>query len=273
MTFDESGLWARVMPAVAARLGIPSLDLPHADTIGPAAITGAAYTKMAVFGSRAASRLTEAGVARDRIVETGAPRFDDLVRSVGLHPTSGSIGRRVVLASQPLTGEMTPTTKMDVLRATLAIAAELATVEIVVVPHPLETDSIVRDELLARDLPAGVSVRFAQRGDLYKELPDALVLVTEWSSSVLEAAAAGVPAVVARFDDGPDLLSFVADGLALKANSVMNAAAIGARLAERGARDALVGKAREAVTSYVGPLDGRASERTAELVSQLAGLA
>jgi hypothetical protein len=268
-TFDESGLWARVLPAVADRHHVPSLDLPHADTISAAAISGAAYTRMAVFGQRAALRLVEAGISRERIVETGAPRFDDLLQRLKSGSDTLGPGRRVLLASQSLIGENTRQVKAGVLAAAIRIAESVAPAEIVVIPHPLEADTVLHDELEHLRLPDGVRISFRPAGELYRELPGAFCLVTGWSSSVLEAAIALVPAVIADVSGQPHPMSYIEDGLALEAPDATAASEIGRRLLDEEDRSAVVMRAHVALVQFIGPLDGRASERAADLILEL----
>jgi len=217
VAFDEVGTWARLLPAVGRRFGVPTLDLPHAEAADPVAIRGAGYDRMAVYGPRAALVLDAAGIPRERVVEIGAPRFDLLVAEA--EAESGSApgsGHRVVFAAQYVQGAMTRELVELSFLGALAAAEVLAPSELVVVPHPAEQAGLAASIAGAHAPPAGVAVRIARAGGLHAELPGATLLLTGWSNSVFEAALAGVPAITVS-PPGVAPVDFAAEGLALAA--------------------------------------------------------
>ena len=110
MTFDEIGRRSRLIGPVASRFGVPSLDLPHAEAADPHAIQGAQYDMFGVFGRRAREVLMQAEIPDDKIREIGPARFDALI---GRQRAPLASPRRVVFASQWLTGQMTAAVKPD----------------------------------------------------------------------------------------------------------------------------------------------------------------
>lgn len=265
---DEVGTWARLLPAVAHRYGIPSLDLPHAEAADSTAIRGAGYDRMAVYGPRAAEIVVAAGIDPGRITQIGAPRFDPLV---GL--TTSPARRdpcRVVFAAQYLQRSMTRELLEHAYLGAVAAAEVNAPAEVVVVPHPAEQPGLMQGIVDAHTAPSGVAVRLAAGDSLHAELATATLLVTGWSNAVLEAAICGVPAVtVAPVGVAP--VDFAADGLALSGADAADVAAAARRLQDPVARAEVVGRARRAVISRLGALDGRASERAARIMLQMAG--
>jgi hypothetical protein len=280
VAFDEVGTWARILPAVATRHGIPSLDLPHAEAADADAIAGAAYDRMAVYGPRAASVLRRAGIRAGRIVEIGAPRFDALAgrsgggngadragAADGADEPSEPATRRVVFAGQYPTDALTSEMIMSGLWSAIAAAERVAPAEVVAVPHPAEPRGLLRGLASQVRPPNGVTLRIAD-GDLHHSLADAWLVVTCWSNSVLEAALLGVPAITVHAP-GAAPVDFSADGLASAASGPEEAARIAAELLDPRARRRLTSRASVAVRERLGPELGHASFRAAQLIADL----
>jgi hypothetical protein len=263
VAFDEVGTWARLLPAVAQADGVVSLDLPHAEAADAAAIRGAGYDRMAVYGARAAGVLRAAGVEDHRIVEIGAPRFDRLVQA-SRHAAPAAERRKVVFAAQYETGRMTRALLEATQRAAFEVARAVAPAELVLVPHPAAGEPVRLPEP-----QAGVGVRLAP-GGLHHELLGAWLLITGWSNSVFEAAIAGVPAMTVA-PPGTAPVAYASDGLALDAADPPAAVAEAMRLLDPEAHRTMVERARAALESRLGPLDGAATERAAGLVRELIG--
>lgn len=261
VAFDEIGTWARLLPAVGRAAGIGSLDLPHAEAADTTAIRGAGYDRMAVYGTRAAEVLRAAGVAPDRIVQIGAPRFDPLIAALRGGVTAGD-RRRIVYAAQYVTGRMTPPLLAATRQAALAAARAAAPAELVLVPHPAAGEALSLPEP-----SAGIGLRLAP-GGLHGELPGAWLLVTGWSNSVFEAALAGVPALTVA-PPGVAPVDFASEGLSIGAADPEAAAAEALRLLDPDAHRAAVERARGALESRIGPLDGAATRRAAALIREL----
>jgi len=264
LAFDEIGTWARLLPAVAWRFGVPSLDLPHAEAADAIAIQGAGYDRMAVYGSRAAAVLRAARIPPDRIVEIGAPRFDSLVAAMA----DGSPQverRRVVYAAQYESGAMTSQVMALGLRAALVVAGIAAPAELVIVRHPAADQGPAH---LGADPPTGVAVRVAGIDGLHAELPGAWTMVTGWSNSVFEAAIAGVPTISVA-PPGASPIDFPREGLAIAARDEASAAEAAYALLDPATRDAAVARARSGLAARLGPLDGRSTERAAHLAIEM----
>jgi hypothetical protein len=264
VAFDEIGTWARLLPAVARRFAVPSLDLPHAEAADATAIEGAGYDRMAVYGSRAAAVLVAAGIAAERIIEIGAPRFDPLIAAIASDASPTGQRRRVVFAAQYETGAMTPQLLALGMRGALAVAGAASPAELVIVPHPADP----RRHDFGAEAPDGVAVRLAGGEGLHGELPGAWVMVTGWSNSVFEAAIAGVPSIsVAPVGSSP--VDFAAQGLAIAAIDEVSAAEAASALLDPATRQAAVARARAGLAERLGPLDGRATERAARLALEM----
>lgn len=269
--FSESGLLARTVPAAAHGRGITAVDLPHAEAADPSGTAGAGYDGFAVYGPRSRQTLELAGVPAARIVEVGPLRYDGLIAHGATQPRTDP--RTVLFASQPSDPRrpaIHPDVKRGALAAALAATHAVAPAELVVLPHPTEPPGEAEsflDELA--DTPAA---RVERERELHDLLPRAWLLVTASSQSVFEAVVSGVPAMTVNPTDRPDPVSFAADGIAIGVRTPDEAAAAASALVGPGAREAVVAGAREALGDRIGPLDGRAAERTAAWLASLVGV-
>lgn len=276
VAYSEVGVWSRLVPEVAHGHGIRAVDLPHAEAADPWSVAGIAYDAAAVYGPASAKVMHLAGVPDDRVVQVGSVRYDALAMRVrqadaDAGPDAKAI-RRIVFASQPAksSGPMTRDIKVAALRAAVAAAAAIAPAELVVRPHPVESDSVVEDALRGMPRPGGVDVRIERQVDLHDLLPGAFMLITAWSQSVLEATIAGVPSVTVNPTGRPAPVTFAEEGLASEAVDEDSAAAAARALSAPGGREFAIARARAALHRHVGELDGRAAERSAELILRLA---
>jgi hypothetical protein len=265
IAYDEIDAWGRLLAAASRTRGIPSLDLPHAEAVDVAAIRGAAYDVMAVFGPRAANVLAAANVSA-RVVQVGAARFDGLIHQRKREMTSPL---RIVLAGQYLGGSMTEAVSIAVLDAALAAARAIAPSVVQVLPHPMESPARWERLLGSRPPPRGVDARVEREAELQSLLPGAAMLVTGWSNSVYEATLSGVPSITVHVLGGAAPMPFAEEGIAVEARTPSQAADLGARLIDPMAREQLLTGATAALQQHLGPIDGRATERTAKVVSEL----
>lgn len=270
--FDEVGTWSRIVPAVARHARIPSLNLPHAEAGDPIAIAGADYDHFGVFGPQAARVLTRAGIPADRIVETGAPHFDGLV-SRGVPEALASArdeARRILFAAQYVQGAMTLAGLEACHRGALAAAAAVGSAEVVVLPHPVQPAGQIEAIVARVPVPAGVAVRVERPGRLQELIDDAWLLVTGWSNSAFEAAIRGVPTLMVDVEHVSPV-AYVAEGLAIGVGTETAAAAAARALLDPEFRTATLARSSAALAEHLGPLDGRSSERIAELILALSG--
>lgn len=273
--FDEKGTWSRLLPAVGRSAGVPSLNLPHAEAADAPAIAGVDFDRMAAYGPRARAVLEAAGVPSDRIVEIGAPLFDDLgaadrspAAGTGARAGTGDGPRRVVLAAQYVQGRLTEAGLEACVTAALAAAGAVAPSELVVVPHPLEQRGLVASLAARHEAPGGVTVSIDRSG-LHAALRDAWLMVTGWSNSVFEAGLAGVPSLLVDAEDIAPV-TYAADGLGIGVSTDEAAATAARSLLDPATRTATLERARRALETHLGPLDGQASARAARLALEMA---
>jgi hypothetical protein len=266
-TFNEVARWSRLLPSAARRHGIPSLDIAHAEMADEIAIRGVDFDRYAVFGEQAAGVLRRAGVAAARIAPVGAPRFDQLIaRHAG--PPHMPTTRRIVFASQWLNGAMSRQVKRATLQIALDASSAAAPVEVIIRPHPIERDTII-DEVLAEFKAAGVAARVERSGRLYDTLDGAWLLMTGWSNAVFEGLLSNVPALCINATGGSWPVPFVESGVALGAIDPESARRAVAGLTGEEEWLAALARGRAAAERHLGPLDGRAAERVADLIGEM----
>lgn len=264
VTYDEIDAWGRLICAVAAPRGIRVVDLPHAEAVDVEAIRGVTYDAMGVYGPRAARVLEAAGVRSERIAIVGPAGFDALAPAAS---QSADVPPRVVMAGQYRGRAMTDALRSSILASAVAAADSVdATLE--VVPHPTESPSSW--EPLVASLPSPPrAIRIVTGAGLHDRLPGAALLVTGWSNSVYEAVLAGVPAVTVHPAAGEPPMPFAAEGIATEVHDRDEAAAAAPRLVAEPGRSAVLARARAALADHLGPLDGHAAARSADLVARL----
>jgi len=260
--YDEIDAWSRLVAAVAARRGIVTVDLPHAEAADAEAIRGVGYDLMGVFGPRAARVVGAAGVDPARVRIVGPAAFDAIVLA---EPRRVDEPPRVVMAAQYRNRLMTDDVRAGILDAAAASAAAIGAV-LKVCPHPVE--SLDAWTAAADRTAAGrrVVIDVEPTGSLHRLLPGAALMVTGWSNSVFESVLAGVPALTVHLLPGDPPVSFASEGIAAEAKTADEAARIAPSLASEPGRSSSVARARTALEAHLGPLDGRAAERTADLL-------
>jgi CDP-glycerol glycerophosphotransferase (TagB/SpsB family) len=265
--------------AVARLLGIPSLVLDHgltADIQQPRGFLDLFADKMANWGDGNRELLLRHGLAPDRLVVTGAPKFDAslqaargsrarLCQELGIDPQQ----RLVVYAAHPdvLWYTSRDWHQWELVSLLGQALAEIPNCQLVLRPHP--SDKTLCQEHLPGDLKSEAVI--ARDANLYNLLIHCDLLITETSTVGLEAMLFDKPVMILNLRGRPDLVPYVERGAALGVYDLPDLAqAIQAALDEEAVRERL-GVARKAFTSYyLDRLDGRSSERVVGLILQMA---
>jgi hypothetical protein len=274
------------LAAAAARAGCDVYTVSHANLIVDFEIP--AEQRIFVLSttfvqSEHEKRMYEArGWDASHIEVTGTPRYDALMRP---RLVSNAMPRRILFcpgvlyAHSPdhvgyagLHVECYGGVQSPVFKAILK-AAEECPVELIIKPHHAGLAGPYRDFIRAQGTSARVSVldHRVDLSDLFMEA-DALI-VTYWSTVIVEAALAGVPALFVRFRHAPSraleeyaatgLVSVVRDQKSLEAEIDAISRKGRALFAERAVASSL--------DAYLGPRDGHAAWRvTARLLDAVA---
>ena len=285
LTYAEAGGWGRALVLEARRRGIPSVGLQHgfiyrqwlnylheADEIERDAATGGfpAPTMTLVFDEYAADHLRRNGrLPSSAIRVTGSPKLDALIQDLRSLPPDAVAERRRLAGLGPSDTLVLVTTKQrearDVLPALVAAAEKLPNTKLVIKPHPAETEGVYDD------LAAGHRhvIVVAKSTPLAPLLAASRALITVNSTLALDAAVAGVPALVIGLPN--NLSPFVDAGALAGANSAAEIAGQLERiLYDEGFRQQLERARRGFLEQYAMRSDGTAAARSAEAVLEVA---
>jgi hypothetical protein len=155
------------------------------------------------------------------------------------------------------------------LHATLTAAGRVAPAHVRIAPHPIGPPGLAERWLATARVPHGVTVEVGALEGLHPAMLDSDVLITVTSQSVLEAAVVGIPALAIQPPGPAYRFSYAEEGVAEVATT---AEELGERIAALRlpiAAAAAVETARAAVGRHLGPMDGRAAQRTADLMAEL----
>ncbi len=275
---DNADQRCRLYALLGRQLGIPVLIVQQG-------LVGGNYgdwrflcaDKIAAMGETSAELIAQQGVARDTIVITGHPGFDmlntmDPARRSTVRNTLGVPQGHalVVFASQPyVPGAFASTAaRRTLLREVAEAAVALPGTTFVVKPHPCDT---VRE---ARRLFAAAPVKIVDPAlDIRPLIASADVLVTFFSTSALQALAAGTPVINLVQADGGSSNPYVNSGATWVARSACELKElIGSLIGPM--RDRLVREREPARLKFVQEWaytpDGAAANRVARLADTLA---
>jgi hypothetical protein len=282
--YAESSGWGRAAIAACRAHGVPTVALQH----------GIVYPKYysyrhdpdeqdcprpdrtAIFGEAAGRLLRDrGGYAPASLVPTGSPKFDDLVRGARERDRAALRARLGVGPGERLLGvasrfqaiRRTHQAIGPVFAAFVRAVESLPGVHAVVKPHPAEPPGAY-DAVLAAE--RSTRVRVVSGVDLVDLLHAADALVTVESLSAVEALVLGRAVVVLNMPT--HLRELVDQGVAVGVgggedpSAVLRAVLFDAATAQR------LAAARERyLTDFAMGVDGRATERIAELVREAAG--
>lgn len=285
LTYAEAGGWGRALVLEARRRRIPSVGLQHgfiyrqwlnyrheADEIEQDASTAGfpAPTVTLVFDEYAADHLRRHGrLPSPSIRVTGSPKLDALMQELQARPTEAVAEGRRLAQLDPSDALVLVTTKQrearHVLPALVAAAERLPNTRLVIKPHPAETEGVYDDVMAGRRqvvvIPKGTP--------LAPLLGASRALVTVNSTLALDAAVAGIPALVIGLPN--NLSPFVDAGALAGADSTAEIAGQLERiLYDEGFRQQLERARRVFLEQYAMRSDGTAAARSAEAVLEVA---
>lgn len=228
---------------------------------------------MATSGERQRRQLVAHGTPPERAVVTGQPRYDRLY-APGAAERTVDARRRLSLDAEATHALFALQPRHDEWYQRAVIGAVLAHpgLHLVVRPHPAGPPVDY-----AALTPAGAEgrVRVERAASIYDLLDACDLLVTQYSTTVIEAAILGLPVISADFSGAHEITGFVSSGLARLARTPAEVQALVGEIAARGRRGTAGAAvpAPGAVREFNGPADGRAAERVAALVRDVAARA
>jgi hypothetical protein len=284
LTYAEAGGWGRALLLEARRRGIPSIGLQHGfiyrqwlnylhepDEMRSEGDTGGfpVPTVTLVFDAYAAEHLRQSGrFAPERVRVTGSPKLDSLVDGMS-RVSSEAIARirRDVNAAMDDVIVLLTTKQREaahILPALVSAAETVPNVLLLIKPHPGETADVYASVATGRSR-VRIAPKDAPLGPL---LAASRVLVTVNSTVALDAAVAGVPALVVGLPN--NLSPFVEAGMLAGAESTTEIQGQLERvLYDEGFRQQLDRARRACLERYAMKSDGEAARRSAEAVLEV----
>lgn len=274
---DERPSFQRAFVEAANSLRIPTLNIQNALIVEYPLGSPISTRKMAVDGDYFKEVLVKMGNDPQKIIVTGQPRFDPLVRAdrrfqratimrcLGLDPRK----KVVTLFPEPLVTNVREADNDQFIRATFMAVRDLPDVQVVTKLHPIDFD-FARPRRIA--LEAGLNdVEIVKDVDLWELLSISDVALVTTSTVGHEAIAMGRPLIqVPISTTEPCYVPYAEFGAALEVSDI----AVLGKTIEKALRDPVTlrrleeGRANYATHCAHG-LDGRASERVADLIDQM----
>jgi hypothetical protein len=265
----EHGTWSR-FPAVLLRY-YQYLDGIEDDLTRPLP------KAIAVWGPYMRDLLKRWNYPQDHIAVTGYPAYDRLnhldsssvrpfAEEIGLDPTKKTI---VYMTGNPwMELYQTPQEQVETARALLQ-AIEAHDVHLVIKAHQYDDADLYRQ--LQTELGAKSYSSVLQSCDTTLLIAASGAIIAKGSSTLLEAAIAGKPVIMVNFSDKPDMFEFKQYDIGPYIDDVSEIPeAVKTVLYDEEARKQMAEARETFVDEWANGADGKASERLANLLKQLA---
>ncbi len=223
---DDTTTHGRLIVLAAQALGISTLNIQHGAIADVQHYRHAVSDRLAVWGEHDRELLLRHGVPPEKIVVTGQPRFDAMVRPKA---ETAALRRRhrvpanakvLLWATTPFVPRLSydvPERNSRYLTALLEILAAEAHWFLLIKLHPRDQRDVYEKGLSQLDRTLRRRVRLLQAEEMQELLPLADVLLA-WNTSVIqEAVLAGKAIVGINFFDMPESIPSVSEGVALPA--------------------------------------------------------
>ena len=261
----------------ARRQGVPAVYIQHgllSDTYRTQPSTP--QTRFLVFSEYAREQIAAGGVPCDAIEIVGHPGYDGLAPKHGQqaapqrHQVLAEGARHVLLLlTQPDEGLQGLPGERWIEHA-FAAAAQIDGCRVIVKLHPRDTRAAAYRELAAAT-GADVCVVPHAEAKLPELWPICDAVVMGYSTAAFEAIILGKPVVSVNLTTDEDCYPFAETGAALAARRPEEILpALRAALTDEEARRRLAAQQDEFVARHIGPLDGRAAKRIADVIVGLA---
>jgi glycosyltransferase involved in cell wall biosynthesis len=262
---------ARAAIQLGRRANIPSLMIQAAVISNHARYDTLVADRVAVMGDSSRQLWQEQGIAAERLVITGSPRFDEKFR---LEPGAPRRIRKalniplekqiITFATQPLSPAVITQNVLHVVRAMQQFPHH----QLVVKVHPREELGHYQAFLPRLDA-RGVIVK--KDLDLNALLQASALVITGFSTVALEAMIFERPVLVVNLTGEPDPVDYVKSGAALGAYSAEDIVTQMKRLlTDAHVNEELAEARRRYVTAQLYRTDGQAAQRVAALIQQMA---
>lgn len=233
---------------------------------------------IAVWGHYMRNLLKRWSYPENRIFVTGYPAYDRLkhldsssvhrfAEEIELDPTKKTI---VYMTGNPwMELYQTPQEQVETARALLQVIERLSDVELVIKAHQYDDADLYRQ--LQTELGAECYSAVLQRCDTTLLITASEAIVAKGSSTLLEAAIAQKPVIMINFSNKPDMFEFKRYGIGPYIDDVGDIPnAVKTVLLDEEAREQMLKAQDEFVDEWACGADGKASNRLANLLKELA---
>ncbi len=195
-----------ILALVAHSLGIPSVELQHGlEYLGPGSISRAHTAEyIATYGSLVAKELQAIGYAPDKTLVVGSPRFDAYRTAVHPKIVGNSFFKVLILAPEMVTTLFDTYEVIAYYRAAAEAVGAIPDAVAVVKIRPIPERERFHREAIAEAFK-GVSYSIAQYESVAECLVQIDVMITCYSTVVLEAFLSHVPVILVALSGGERL--------------------------------------------------------------------
>lgn len=266
----------KLAPAVfgARSRGMPTIALQHG-IWGPLFRASALlpFDEVLVFGDYAREVLEPLAAGHTRFTLTGHSLYDEAREPAGeaglREELCGDYEHLVTVTTQPTELRLCASERRWWLRG-MAEACDKLNARMVIKPHPQEAEALPRYRKL--DMQYG-AVRLVEHGQiaLSSLIAASDLLVTRYSTTAIEAALLGVPAMTVNLSGGPDQYPFAEEGVAVGVSRYDDLLpALDALLHDAETRGRVLEAQQPFLDRHLGLRDGNATERIVERITALA---
>ncbi|MCK6562682.1 hypothetical protein L6R21_26120 [bacterium] len=275
---DDTTTHGRLLVLAAQACGIPTLNIQHGAIADVQHYRQTVAEKLAVWGEHDRALLVRHGVAAEKVVVTGQPRFEAAATAPA---ETASLRRRyrvpanakvLLWATTPFVPRLSydvPERNQRYLAALLEILAAEPLWFLLIKLHPRDQREVYEKGLAERDRALRGRVRLLQAEDMQGLLPLADVLLA-WNTSVIqEAVLAGKAIIGVNFFGMPESIPSVSEGVALPARTPEELrGALQSLLLGKGAVHAMLAEARPRYAArYLNVSERSAVDRILELLA------
>ncbi len=273
---DEAST-GKVAALVGLQYGVPVMSMDHGLQFDSPRISDLLFDKMAVAGPFSKDMFVGRGADREQIEVTGMPIHDaicdklhdpvntGLLQELGFEPNR----QHILLLTHPATRYGSEQIRRRILRVVIQAVTALPEVDLIIKPHPNETDGLARSELDASGLGRGAVVEDVEK--LYDLLHLCDLAVTTFSSTTaIEAVLFDKPVLMLNLTCRRNTLGCAREGAAIEITQVEEVAQTIRDLLYN--QDVLcrLQEARQAfIRRYAYRLDGQSHKRVADVAEEL----
>jgi len=266
IVWDDRSRFGKTVVATAHLKKTPTLIAQHGIIAGTLDDSGPTLAdRMAVFGQYMKDCMVRGGAEPEKIVITGSPMHDRIVKNrFDKEKICNQLGinkdkKIVVFTTQPSGQEM-------MLRNILKPLKNHPNIQLVIKLHPSENGKMHKRAVKEMNSDAVV----IKDVDLYGLLSASDVMLTEFSTTALEAMIIGKPVIIINLDNKPEVIPYVQSGAALgvyKPEDIISV--IKDALYNEEIRKKLEEKRKKFVYEQAYMVDGKATERVVKLIEEM----